>query len=232
MILLYCKGLALRTLRRLWSNGLTPALGNRTPTQKGNGTMTAGESHAERIAYTPGEREIQARRIVKTHTWVATGVGLIPLPFVDLVGVTAVQLRMLHELTKLYGVPFSRDLGKELIGALLGSLVPLSLTATVGSAAKMIPIVGSFVGGLSTPLLVGAATYAIGKVFIQHFETGGTLLDFEPAKVREHFRREFAEGQGLATERSEATAAEQEASAGRPGARTPRGRAEETSTGL
>jgi uncharacterized protein (DUF697 family) len=230
MILLYCKGLALRTLRRLWSNGLTPALGNRTPTQKGNGTMAA--SHAESIVYTPGEREIQARRIVKTHTWVATGVGLIPLPFVDLVGVTAVQLRMLHELTKLYGVPFSRDLGKELIGALLGSVVPMSLTATGGSAAKMITVGGFLVGGLSTSLLVGAATYATGKVFIQHFESGGTLLDFEPAKVREHFRREFAEGQGLAAESAEATVAEQEASASRSSSRPSRGRTDETSTGL
>src|SRR5262249_52323614 len=100
----------------------------------------------------------------------------------------------------------------------------------LGSAAKMIPFVGPLVGGLSMPLFSGAATYAIGQVFIQHFETGGTLLDFEPEKVREHFRREFAEGQGVATESPEATAAEQEASASRPSSRAPRGRSDETST--
>ena len=153
---------------------------------------TETESQAERTVDTPGERESRARRIVKTHMWVSMGVGLIPVPTVDLAGITAVQLRMLHELTKLYDVPFSRDLGKKLIGALLGSCVPVSL----GSTAKMLPFVGYVVGGLSTPLLAGAATYAIGKVFIQHFETGGTLLDFEPAKMRERFRRAFATGHG------------------------------------
>ena len=191
--------------------------------------MSETESQAERVVDTPEERESRARRIVKTHMWVATGVGLIPAPFVDLVGVSAVQLRMLHELTKLYDVPFSRDLGKELIGALLGSIVPLSITATVGSAAKMLPLVGYVVGGLSMPLLSGAATYAIGKVFIQHFETGGTLLDFEPAKVREHFRREFAAGRGVAAEGPEAAVSEQEAAAGRSSARSSRGRAQEAS---
>jgi uncharacterized protein (DUF697 family) len=192
--------------------------------------MSETESQAERIVYTPGEREIRARKIVKTHMWVSMGVGLVPLPFVDLVGVTAVQLRMLNELTKLYAVPFSRDLGKELIGALLGSLVPLSLTVTLGSAAKMIPLVGYAVGGLSMPLLAGAATYAIGKVFIQHFESGGTLLDFEPAKVREYFRQEFAVGQGLASEGPEVAASEPETSADRPSSRPPRARAQETIT--
>ena len=46
------------------------------------------------------------------------------------------------------------------------------------------------------------------------FQTGGTLLDFEPAKVREHFRQEFAKGQGLTAEGPEAAAPEQETPAG------------------
>ena len=91
----------------------------------------------------------------------------------------------------------------------------------------MLPFVGYVVGGLSTPLLAGAATYAVGKVFIQHFESGGTLLDFEPAKVREYFRQEFSVGQGLASERSEAAASEQGTSADRPSSRYSRGRAQE-----
>ena len=189
--------------------------------------MSETESQAERIVDTLGERDIQANKIVKTHTWVSIGVGLVPIPFVDLVGVSAVQLRMLNELTKLYDVPFSRDLGKELIGALLGSLVPISLTYTVGSAAKMLPLIGYAVGGLSMPLLAGAATYAVGKVFIQHFESGGTLLDFEPAKVREYFRQEFAVGRGLASEGHEAATSEPETSADRPSSRSSRGRAQE-----
>jgi hypothetical protein len=33
----------------------------------------------------------------------------------------------------------------------------------------------------------GGMTYAIGKVFVQHFESGGTLLDFQPEKMRKYY---------------------------------------------
>jgi len=134
------------------------------------------------------------------------GVGFLPIPVLDIAGVTAVQLRMLQQLAKHYDVPFSRNLGKEIIGALLGSVIPSSLTATVGSAVKAVPVVGTVMGGLSMPLFAGAATYALGNIFIQHFETGGTLLDFNPARVRERFRREFDRGQERASESHEAAA--------------------------
>jgi hypothetical protein len=35
------------------------------------------------------------------------------------------------------------------------------------------------------PVLSAGATFAIGKAFIQHFESGGTLLDFNPPDYRE-----------------------------------------------
>jgi hypothetical protein len=44
------------------------------------------------------------------------------------------------------------------------------------------------------PTLAGASTYAVGRVFIQHFECGGTILSFDPEKVRAHFEKEFEEG--------------------------------------
>jgi hypothetical protein len=41
------------------------------------------------------------------------------------------------------------------------------------------------------PGFSSAATYAIGQVFIKHMESGGTLLDFNVEKMREHFIDEF-----------------------------------------
>jgi hypothetical protein len=35
------------------------------------------------------------------------------------------------------------------------------------------------------PVLSAGATYAIGKAFIQHFASGGTLLDFNPPDYRD-----------------------------------------------
>lgn len=40
----------------------------------------------------------------------------------------------------------------------------------------------------------GAATYALGKLFTQHFSQGGTLLSFDPVKSQEYFRQLYEEG--------------------------------------
>jgi uncharacterized protein (DUF697 family) len=143
-------------------------------------------------------QESQARRIITRHMWLAMGAGLLPLAFLDYAMITGVQLRMLRQLSHNYQVPFSQDRGKTIIAALLGTIIPFSLTNALTSVLKMVPIAGPVIGGMSVAVFAGATTYAIGKIFLQHFESGGTFLDLEPATVREHFRQEFVKGQTLA----------------------------------
>jgi hypothetical protein len=61
---------------------------------------------------------------------------------------------------------------------------------------------GQMVGALTMPVFSAAATYVIGKVFIQHFATGGTLLDFNPPDYREFIKaqkdRYFSRGKTVA----------------------------------
>lgn len=135
------------------------------------------------------------------YMWWTMGAGLIPIPFVDLIAVSGVQLKLVKDMADIYEVKFSENRGKTIVSALLGSVVPNSLsTGGVGSLLKMIPFVGPVVGGLSMSLFSGAATYAMGKVFIQHFETGGTFLDFNPDSVKEYFKAQFEKGQKVAEE--------------------------------
>ncbi len=145
-----------------------------------------------------------ANDLVKKWMWWTMGAGLIPVPFVDLAAVSGVQLKMLSDLSELYGIKFSENKGKSIISALLGSIVPNSLAGgSVGCILKMIPFFGTVLGGVSMSLFSGAATYAIGKVFIQHFESGGTFLDFDPVKVRDYFNSKFEEGKTVAREMEE-----------------------------
>jgi uncharacterized protein (DUF697 family) len=142
------------------------------------------------------ERLATASNLNKKYVIASMGIGLIPLPFVDLVALTGVQLKMLHSLANLYDIPFSKELGKSITGSLVGGILPVSATrASAGSLAKLIPIGGTATGMITTSIFAGATTYAIGKVFIQHFESGGTFLTFDPNKVREHFQQEFEKGQ-------------------------------------
>ena len=116
------------------------------------------------------------------------GVGIVPIPLVDFVGVTAIQLALIKQLSSLYGVEYTASATKRTISALIGGAVPAFGSMTVASWVKMIPVVGSVLGGSAMMLLSGASTYAIGHVFAHHFEQGGTILDIEASQVKEQFK--------------------------------------------
>jgi len=111
--------------------------------------------------------------------------GFVPVPVIDLLAVGGLQVQMLRRLSQIYEVPFSDNRGKALIAALGGALVPTTSGIGAFSLLKAVPFVGTIVGGFVTPVLSAGATYGIGKAFIQHFESGGTLLDFNPPDYRE-----------------------------------------------
>ncbi len=151
------------------------------------------------------EKEQQARKTVRNYMWWSMGAGLIPVPFADLVAVSGVQLKMLADISKLYGVEFQENRGKSLIASLIGYVVPNTLSfGSVGTLLKAVPLVGPLVGAPSMVAFCGASTYALGRVFIQHFESGGTFLDFDPDSVRDHFQTHFEEGQRHAGEKAKA----------------------------
>jgi uncharacterized protein (DUF697 family) len=133
-------------------------------------------------------------KIVRDYSLWAMGAGLIPVPFLDLGVVAAVQVRMVYELSKRYGVEFSKTRLKSIIAALGGVVATDSLT-TGGFTRyiKTIPVVG-VVGVVATPIYAGAVTYAVGKVFMYHFESGGTVQDFEVESIKERFKDLFEEG--------------------------------------
>lgn len=144
------------------------------------------------------ERLAKANETVNYYWKWSAGAGLIPLPLLDVAAVTGVQLKMIHELAKLYDIPFRRDLAKSVVGSLLGAvsgpLLAVGSMGLLGPALKVLPGIGTLVGVLATPAFNAAATYALGRVFVQHFESGGTFLDMDPEAVREHFKREFEAG--------------------------------------
>lgn len=145
------------------------------------------------------QKEHKADAIVKKYATWAVGIGLIPMPLVDFAALFGIQLKMLHRLTKEYDIEFSRELGKSFIGALIGGSVSASLA---GSLSKILPVFGALTGMVSTSVFGSASTYAIGKVFIFHFETGETLLTFDPEQMKDYYRKQYEHGVEYAKDRS------------------------------
>ncbi|NOQ14224.1 MAG: DUF697 domain-containing protein [Methyloprofundus sp.] len=171
-------------------------LGNKKPQQ------SSAEPHKKNVQL-EAEKDIdlrssQASNIINKHVITVMGASLIPIPLFDLVVLSSMQIKMLYKLAKLYDVPFSRNLGKSSIVSLLGGIMPTSAAMTLSSLAKAVPGLGTATGVITISILGGATTYAIGSVFMQHFESGGTLLDFDPKKMREYFSNKLEEGKEIA----------------------------------
>jgi uncharacterized protein (DUF697 family) len=158
-------------------------------------TSDATKSDAIKPDATPmtdERRDEEASQLVDRFSLWSGAAGFIPIPLVDIAAVGGVQLQMLRRLSEIYGVPFSDNMGKSIIASLAGSVIPASTATTtamgIGSLLKGIPGVGTVVGALTMPAISAGATYVIGKVFIQHFASGGTLLDFNAPDYREFIK--------------------------------------------
>jgi uncharacterized protein (DUF697 family) len=136
----------------------------------------------------PASRRARATKLVERFSLWSGAAGLIPVPFVDLAAVGGVQIQMLRRISQLYGVPFSKNRGRAIIAGLAGTMIPVTTGIGMSSFIKSVPFIGTAVGAIATPALSVGATYAIGMVFIQHFATGGTLLDFSPPDYHEFIK--------------------------------------------
>jgi uncharacterized protein (DUF697 family) len=112
----------------------------------------------------------KAEKVIQSSVVWSMGAGLIPIPVADMMAVTAIQVDMLKQVSSIYNQDFSDASFKNWIGTLTGS--------ALSGAIKFIPGIGSLIGGVSMAALAGASTYAVGQVFLEHFEAGGSLKDF------------------------------------------------------
>lgn len=136
------------------------------------------------------------QHIVVRYSKLAAGAGLIPMPAVDVLAIGGLQLKMIADLAQCYGVPFKREQTKAIVTALAGGVTSTKLAYGAGSSVlKAIPVVGQIGGMLAMPVWGAAVTYGIGRVFIQHFELGGTIDNMDVAHAQQQLPAEVAGAQ-------------------------------------
>ncbi len=162
----------------------TESTGSKTTEGKGSTEATTPDT----AEATDEDRDVTASKLVERFALWSGAAGLLPIPFVDVAAVGGLQLQMLRRLSQIYGVPFSANRGKSIIASLMGSMIPATSGMGAASALKTVPAIGTAVGTITMSGVSAAATYAIGKVFIQHFASGGTLLDFDPPDYRDFIK--------------------------------------------
>ncbi len=145
-------------------------------------------------------RDDSVNMIINNHVLWSMGAGFIPIPLADMVAVTYIQMDMIKQLCKIYNIDYKENELK----AILASITSAGLVkAGAGRLVKLIPVVGSALGGVAVSALSGASTYAVGHAFRIHFEQGGTFLDFDLNKLKKSYRDLFEKGKKVAADLKE-----------------------------
>ncbi len=166
--------------------------------KKERGSAAAEQEECCSVAPEVCEKEAGSNKIIRNHMITAMGFGIIPLPGADTLALITIQLNMLRNLAKFYELPFPEHTARSLLGSLIGSFSAVPIAVGLISASKFIPVIGSTFAALSMPVTAGAVTYAVGKVFNQHFSSGGTFLTFDPKKVKDYYGEMLKEGKAQA----------------------------------
>jgi len=125
-------------------------------------------------------RRARALAIVNRHAAYSAVGGIVPLPLLNLAGVTTIIVRMVKVLSDHYRVPFERDRARAIVVGLIGGVMPTgaAVVATSALSAILPPLV--FTGMAISSATAATFTRGVGRIFVEHFESGATLSDFSP----------------------------------------------------
>jgi uncharacterized protein (DUF697 family) len=121
-------------------------------------------------------RRSLAQRVIERHGVYAAVGGLAPVPIANIASVAGIIVRMVKQLSELYGIPFDRDRTRSLVVGILAGAVPTGFgTAAASTLGYFVP--GAALVGLGvSALMAGALTRSIGLIFIESFEREGVPL--------------------------------------------------------
>ncbi|MGL4513954.1 MAG: YcjF family protein [Lacipirellulaceae bacterium] len=122
--------------------------------------------------------DAEADALIDRYTWASAGVAAVnPIPVLDLLGGSAVTIKMVVDLARVYKQPIDADtvvelmaqLGKNLIGMIGVSAAAPAVGAAVASLLKTVPGAGWMAGGLLQGVVQALLTRWIGRVFRAYY---------------------------------------------------------------
>ncbi|HMV48497.1 MAG TPA: DUF697 domain-containing protein [Blastocatellia bacterium] len=154
-------------------------------------------------------------QIVSRHSKIAAAVGLLPGGLLNFAAILPVQILMVWRIARAFDQKVGKEQIRGVLVSLLTSVIPGAIGHGAGAAIASIPaaIAGAVVYFVATPILAYALTRAVGNVFIMHFESGGTLLNFDPKAFTEYFISEFKKAGGTLRQSDESATTTNPASA-------------------
>jgi small GTP-binding protein len=139
----------------------------------------------------------QAREVVDRYTWACgAAAALSPLPLLDLFASSALTVKMVLDLARVYRQQLDFDiaanllaqLGKNLIAILGVNAAAPAVTAALASLLKAVPVAGTIAGGALQGIVQALVTRWIGLVLMGYFKSE---MNMPPEGLANLARREW-----------------------------------------
>ena len=139
-------------------------------------------------------KSAEADKIIKRYALFSTASGLIPLLGVDVLASTAVQTKMIHELSDVYGYDISDQLLRTVINTGVTSVAGSLMTQLAGSLAKTVTPLKMFVNGATQAAVSGFITLELGNIYKSKMELGENPADIGVMEIVNHIVNQVQEG--------------------------------------
>ncbi|GHU46703.1 hypothetical protein FACS1894120_3970 [Clostridia bacterium] len=112
-----------------------------------------------------------AHEVINTFAAVAFAEGIVPVPFADTAMLVPTEISMFIAIADIYGVKLPKAVVTAVASSLLGSAGAVVAGKTVVSGVlKIIPGIGSVVGGAISAGTAAVVTVAMGRAFMRILE--------------------------------------------------------------
>ncbi|MDR0376915.1 MAG: DUF3723 domain-containing protein [Spirochaetaceae bacterium] len=127
------------------------------------------------------------KQIIKNRALLAAGLGFMPVPGLNLISTTAIQISMVQSIASLckeefksnpdmYTLKTDKYWIKNIITSVLGGLAGSGGSGVLAKGLLNVPLVGLPLAALTGPALHGITTYAVGHMFFCYFDSGDGFL--------------------------------------------------------
>ncbi|MCK6503906.1 DUF697 domain-containing protein [Myxococcota bacterium] len=131
----------------------------------------------------PEERTAAVREVIEMGAGAAAIVSFQPIPFLDLVLVSPIQIGMVQAIGRVHGHKLDQKSVLEILSTFGASILAQNL---IISSAKLVP----FAGWIAAPAMAYALTWAVGEVSDHYFRHGRGVT---PDELREMFKKVYRE---------------------------------------
>ena len=150
----------------------------------------------------------KAQRIIATTATASFGAGFTPIPFADAALIVPTQVGMIAAITAVYGIKVDKSIMTAIITSLLGTSGATVLgKSIVANLLKLIPGMGTAVGGTISGTIAAALTTALGGTYIVIMEmlVKGEINENDmktenfTEQIRDIFKQKVSETKNIAT---------------------------------